>query len=116
MKRFAALTAVVVAAATLLPAYAAEDCTATFEVSLVRQENSLLEFEVEVTSDATRARVEYIFDVTVANSSGESKTIPVARTVDINDTTSNEFVTHTLESGESLVSYDARMVSCRTKP
>ncbi len=118
MRRSFVLAAVLVSLAGFLPVHAdsSSDCKATFEVSLVRQENSLLEFQVQVTSDATRARVEYMFEITVSSKSGESKTIPVDRVVDIDDTTSNEFVTHSLGAGESLVKYDARMMSCKTQP
>ena len=97
----------------LVPGYAADDCTATLNVELVRQENSYLEFKIAVTTDASKARVEYLFLITKTTRTGESKTVTVPRVVMINDTTSNEFVTHTLESGETFSSSDTRLVSCK---
>ena len=113
MRGISILTVFLVGLAAFLPAYGAEECTADFRVDLTFQENSLLHFKVMVTTDAARAEILYNLFLTVASASGDERVVTKPRVVKIGGGTVNDLATHELEPGQSLVSSEAVLVSCR---
>ncbi len=115
MRSVSAFTGFLVVLAAVLPGYGAEECTANFEVDLTSQEESVLHFEVTVSTDATNARIEYSLLLTVSSASGDSRVVTIPRVVKIGDGTIVDIVSHTLGSGETLSSSDAEQVSCESQ-
>ncbi len=115
MRIVSTYTAILVVLAAILSGSVAEECTASFEVDLTSQDASVLHFEVTVTTDTTRARIEYNLLLTVASASGDTRVVPIARVVKIGEGAIVDVVSHTLGSGESLVSSEAEQVSCTSE-
>ena len=99
----------------LLPAAGAEECTATLSVNLTGEQDSLLRFQVMVSTSATRAQIAYNLLLTVATPSGGTRVVAKPRLVKIGVGTVFDIVTHRLGPNESLVGSGAELVSCRSQ-
>ena len=91
---------------------AEDDCSANVSASLDRQEGSSLQFEVEVSTSASCAHIEYDLIIKVQLSNGQLKHVRKPRVVKVNDGSLTEIVEHRLADGESMLSYEAKVVKC----
>jgi hypothetical protein len=115
MRTVSIFTTVIVVLAALQPVYGSEECTAAFRIDLTSQQDAVLHFKVMVTTNAPRAQIDYDLLLTVASDSGESRVVRLHRVVMIGGGTVFDLALHTLGSGESLVSSEAELVTCRSK-
>lgn len=95
-----------------LSALAEEDCSATVSATLDRQEGRQLQFSAELSTGASCASIEYDLVVEVQLPNAQVKRIRKPRFVKLNDGSLTEIVRHTLADGESMLSYEAKVVKC----
>lgn len=116
MRKVTVVACIVFAAATAVTALVADECTADFSVDLTSQEESVLHFEVMVSTDAERAEISYNLVLTLESEEGEEREVKVPRDVKIGEGSVTDVLSYTLAEGESLAGSDAELVSCRTLP
>ena len=116
MVRPCVLFAIVVVLVLTSPiSLAKEDCNATASATLVHSEESHLQFEVEVSTDADRAEVEYDLVIEIALPNGQAKRIRKTGQVKMAQGMITVIVEHKLDEDESMLSYEAKIVKCKSK-
>ena len=115
MVRPCVLFATVVVLVLTSPISLASDCDATASATLVHSEESHLQFEVEVSTDADRAEVEYDLIIEIALPNGQAKRIRKTGQVKMAQGMITVIVEHKLDEDESMLSYEAKIVKCKSK-
>jgi hypothetical protein len=92
---------------------AEDDCSATAEATLVHEEDSHLQFEVEITTGADRAEIKYDLVIEIELPNGDAKKIKKPGVVKVLQGSETAIVEHKLADGESMLSYEAKIVDCK---
>ena len=108
-----------VAAASLLwlaPGALADDCSATVDGSLTREEPdgaiTRLVFKVEIGTKSDCAEIKYDVILEVRQEDGKIEKKKLGRYVKLHDGSMNEIVRHELGTDQSLVSWEVKLDSC----
>ncbi|MEE9534070.1 MAG: hypothetical protein V3W06_06600 [Acidimicrobiia bacterium] len=109
-----------VAAASLLlwlaPGALADECSATVDGSLAREEPdgdiTRLVFRVEIATMSDCAEIKYDVILEIQNEDQKVEKKKLGRYVKLHDGSIAEKVNHELGSGESLVSWEVKLDSC----
>ena len=108
-----------VAAASLLcwaPGALAEECSATVEGTLRREEPdgaiTRLVFKVDIGTQSNCAEIKYDVILEIREGDGKIEKKKLGRYVKLHDGSISEKVNHKLGSGQSLVSWEVKLDSC----
>ena len=108
-----------VAAASLLwlaPGALADDCSATVDGSLAREEPdgdiTRLVFRVEIGTMSDCAEIKYDVILEIRQEDGKIEKKKLARSVKLHDGSLSMKVDHKLGDGQSLVSWEVKLDSC----
>ena len=108
------IIALVAACFVVTGAAANDEFDAEVSATLDRQEDSKLQFSVDVSTGESCAHIEYDLVVEVQLANAQTKRIRKPRQVKLNDGSLTEIVDHRLADGERMLSYEAKVVKCRT--
>lgn len=105
--------------AVLLPSSLAwatteSDCKPRLSARLDTQEDSHVQFQVEVSCSERCAHIEYDLVIEEAMANGQTHMVRKIREVKLDDGSLTEMVRYQLEPGHRILSYKAETVWCRT--
>jgi hypothetical protein len=83
------------------------------KATLVHEEDSHLQFEVEIATGADRAEIEYDLVLEMELANGQTKRIRKPGLVKVLQGSETAIVEHELADGESMLSYEAKIVKCK---
>jgi len=89
-----------------------DDCTADVRATLEHEEQTRLQFSVEVSTSASCAKIEYDLIIEEQTSDGQAKRVRKIRYVKLNDGSLTELVEHKLPPGHRMLSYEAKVEKC----
>ena len=100
----------------LAPGALADDCSATVDGSLAREEPdgdiTRLVFKVDIGTQSNCAEIKYDVILEIRQGDGKIEKKKLGRYVKLHDGSISEKVNHKLGSGQSLVSWEVKLDSC----
>jgi len=109
----AACAAAILVLAVPTAAFGDDECSAELSVALKRQENSKLQFSVQVSTMERCATIEYDLVIEEQLANGQANRVRKPRLVNLDDGSLSEIVDHTLPHGHRMLSYEAKVVECK---